>query len=112
TSGMFDTHSPAWTERAMLAALPSPLKSPTLTSTQVTAAFQDAHKLVEAEDPEEMAAHHEPPCSQRPAMSNLPSPLKSPLLTSTQVTAGVQVAHKPLPKDEPFAEASHHWPAC
>src|SRR5438045_211879 len=78
---------PPSSQRPVMSALPSPLKSPTLTSTQVAAVDQMAHKLVVNDEAVEMAVHQEPPCKYRPVMSALPSPLKSPTLTSTQVAA-------------------------
>src|SRR6266481_1377904 len=94
-----------------MSALPSPLKSPTLTSTQVTFGFQVVHKLVENDGPFDTPTHHWPPCKYRPAMSILPSPLKSPTLTSSQVTAVLQVSQRTLwNPPEPLDWATHHWP--
>src|SRR5437870_5364144 len=84
---------PPSSQRPVMSALPSPLKSPTLTSTQVAAGFQVSHKEFVNDEPSEMATHHCPASSHRPTMSDLPSPLKSPTLTSTQVTAGFHCPH-------------------
>src|SRR5712692_4659211 len=93
-----------------MSALPSPLKSPTCTSTQVTFGLQVAHKLVVKLEPVESPTHHWPVLRSRPAMSALPSPLKSPTCTSTQVTFGLQVAHTLLSKPVPIDFRTHHWP--
>src|SRR6516165_4116780 len=95
-----------------MSALPSRLKSPTWTSTQVGAGFQVAHRLFVKEEPEEIAAHHWPFWSTRPMMSSLPSPLKSPTFTSTQVTAGDQLLQKVVVKDEPDEIPAHQDPPC
>src|SRR5207245_10072970 len=93
-----------------MSALPSPLKSPTCTSTQVAPVLQVAHRLLTKELPVEMAVHHCPPSSQRPVMSALPSPLKSPTLTSTHVAAVLHVAHRLLVKQPPVEIRDHHYP--
>src|SRR5436309_14451446 len=80
-------HWPPCNQRPTLSALPSPLKSPTLTSTQVTPGFHVVHSENENALPVLMPTHHWPVCSTRAATSVLPSPLKSPVTTSTQVTA-------------------------
>src|SRR5439155_4681101 len=87
-------HRPVCSTRPVMSALPSPLKSPTLTSTQVTVVGQAVPQgeEVKAVLPLESATHHRPVCSTRPTMSSLPSPLKSPTLTSIQVTAVDQLA--------------------
>src|SRR5437667_10533285 len=82
-----------------MSALPSPLKSPTLTSTQVTlgpSAAQVAHKELVKELPVDWATHHWPLSAARPTMSILPSPLKSPTLTSAQVTLVLHLPHWPV----------------
>src|SRR5216683_2583875 len=55
--------------RPVMSSLPSPLKSPTCTSTQVTAGFQVIHRLVLNDEPVERATHHWPVCEYRAAMS-------------------------------------------
>src|SRR5438128_3747909 len=82
-------HRPVCSTRPVMSALPSPLKSPTLTSTQVTVVGQAVPQGedVKAVLPLESPTHHRPVSSTRLVMSALPSPLKSPTLTSTQVTA-------------------------
>src|SRR6266436_560977 len=89
-----------------MSALPSPLKSPTFTSVQVTLGFQVAHRTLVKELPVDWASHH------RPTMSALPSPLKSPTLTSTQVTAGLadQAPKCKLVKEVPLERATHQSP--
>src|SRR5713226_3718113 len=99
-----------------MSSLPSPLKSPTLTSTQVTVVGQAVPQGedVKAVLPLESATHHRPVCSTRPAMSSLPSPLKSPTLASTQVT----VVGQAVPQGEdvkavlPLESPTHHRPVC
>src|SRR5215471_11056065 len=86
-------HWPACWNRPMMSVMPSPLKSPTLTSTQVTLGFQPAHMVVLKLEPVERPVHQEPACRNRPVISALPSPLKSPTRTSVQVTVGFQLAH-------------------
>src|SRR5260370_33117892 len=73
-----------------MSTLPSPKKSPTLTSTQVTPVLHVVHKLVVKPVPVLSDTHHWPLSRARPAMSVLPSPLKSPTTTSTQVTPVLQ----------------------
>src|SRR5207245_7204638 len=91
--------------------LPSPLKSPTLTSTQVAAVLHVAHRLLVKVLPVDCAIHHCPLSRARPTMSIFPSPLKSPTLTSTQVTPVLQVSHSLVVKPpEPFDSETHHWP--
>src|SRR5206468_7850882 len=80
-------HWPFCKIRPVMSDRPSPLKSPTCTSTQMTAGLQVAHKVVFSDDPVDRLTHHCPLCNTRPAMSSLPSPLKSPTLMSTQVAA-------------------------
>src|SRR5437660_6634713 len=99
-----------------MSALPSPLKSPTCTSTQVAPVLQVVQReVLKAVLPLDRPVHHDPPCNQRPVMSALPSPLKSPTLTSTQVTSTqeapvLQVSQRELVKPEPLDRATHHWP--
>src|SRR5262249_9229745 len=88
--------------------MPSPLKSPTWTSTQVTAVLQVAHRVVLNDEPLDRPTHQVPWLLTRPAMSiigsrerGLTAPLKSPTTTSTQVTSGDQVSHWLLVKEEP-----------
>src|SRR5260370_28498655 len=94
-----------------MSALPSPLKSPTLTSTQVMFGFHCAHKLVVKLEPVLTPVHQLPPCKYRPVMSALPSPLKSPTLTSAQVTLGFQVSHREVVKPvDPLESPTYHCP--
>src|SRR5437867_2766391 len=98
-----------------MSSLPSPLKSPTITSVQLTAVLHRSQgvKLNELL-PVLSPTHHRPVCSTRPTMSSLPSPLKSPTLKSTQVT----VVGKAAPQGEevkavlPLETATHHRPVC
>src|SRR6266851_7557926 len=76
-----------------MSALPSPLKSPILTSTQATAGDHLPHVVLVKPEPVERPTHHKPVVGSRPMMSALPSPLKSPVCTSVQFTAGDQVLH-------------------
>src|SRR2546428_725227 len=96
-----DETYPASSHRPAMSALPSPLKSPTCTSAQVTFAFQVAHKLLVNEEPVETATHHWPVSFQRPTRSVKPLPVKSPTFTSTQVTLGFQVTQRVVAKEEP-----------
>src|SRR2546427_775980 len=91
-------HDPPCKYRPVMSALPSPLKSPTLTSTQVAAVLHVAHRLLVKVLPVDCPIHHCPLSRARPTMSIFPSPLKSPTLTSTQVTAVLHVSHKLLVK--------------
>src|SRR5438132_5885633 len=94
-----------------MSALPSPLKSPTCTSTQVAPVLQYAPRLLVNELPVDWAPHHWPLSAARPTMSILPSPLKSPTLTSSQVTPVLQVSQRTfLNPPEPLDWATHHWP--
>src|SRR5947209_13846026 len=97
-----------------MSSLPSPLKSPTLTSTQVTVVGQGVPQGVELNElPVLSPTHHRPVCSTRPVMSALPSPLKSPTLTSTQVTlVGQAVPQGEEVKAVPLESATHHRPVC
>src|SRR5206468_8352767 len=81
-------HRPVCRTRPTISSLPSPLKSPTWTLTQVTSVLHVSQtvKLNELL-PVLSPVHHRPVSSTRPVMSALPSPLKSPTLTSTQLTA-------------------------
>src|SRR5438552_10077361 len=96
----------------MMSSLPSPLKSPTRMSTQVTVVGQGVPQgeEVKAVLPLESATHHRPVCSTRPVMSALPWPSKSPTLTSTQVTVVGQAPHTVLLKELPSEAATHHLP--
>src|SRR5713226_3880935 len=93
-----------------MSAFPSPLKSPTCTSTQVTFGFQLVQSEFVKEEPLETATHQLPLFKSRPAMSVRPSPLKSPATTSTQVTAGFQAPSKELVNDEPVETPFQIWP--
>src|SRR5947208_17132731 len=85
-------HLPVSSARPTMSALPSPLKSPTFTSTQVTPVLQVSHLLVvKPPEPLDNETHQSPVSLARPAMSVKPSPLKSPVCTSTQVTPVLQV---------------------
>src|SRR5207244_10871913 len=96
-----------------MSASPSPLKSPTLTSTQVTLVGQTVPQgeEVKAVLPLESATHQWLVCRTRPVMSSLPSPLKSPTLMSTQVTAVLQAVPQReavkavLPLDSPTPQS-------
>src|SRR6266851_1254143 len=107
-------HSPFWAMRPTRSALPSPVKSPTWTSTQVTAVLHWSQTVKLNELPSLSPVHHRPVCSTRPVISALPSPLKSPTLTSTQVTLVGQA----VPQGEevkavlPLESATHHRPVC
>src|SRR5438128_3193394 len=90
-----------------MSALPSPLKSPTFTSTQVAAVLHAVHGAVTKEAPVDSPTHHIPVVGSRPIMSALPSPLKSPTITLVQWTALDQVAHTEV---APFVVLTHHWP--
>jgi hypothetical protein len=105
-------HWPLWRTRPVMSALPSPLKSPTSTSTHMTFGFQVTQKALEKAEPLDTPTHQCPLCKTRPAMSILPSPLKSPTMTSAQVTMGFHVVHRLLAKEEPVEGAIHHWPDC
>src|SRR5437870_548947 len=95
-------HRPVCSTRPVMSALPSPLKSPTLTSTQVTLVGQAVPQGVELNElPVLSPTHQWPVCSTRPTRSALPSPLKSPTLTSTQVTLVGQAPHLVLLKESP-----------
>src|SRR5262249_7604254 len=94
-------------------ALVAPVKSPTLTSTQVTAGLHVVQRGVGKEVPVGMPNQHWPVFLRRAAKSALPLPLKSPVTTSTQVTLGLQVSHRALLKAfEPLDCATHHCPDC
>src|SRR5438132_1112810 len=109
-------HWPPCSQRPVMSALPSPLKSPTLTSTQVAPVLHVVQTLVVAAVlPPLRLVHHCPLCNQRPVMSVLPSPLKSPALTSTQVTGVMlvpvdQVAQMTSSKVAPLERASCQSP--
>src|SRR5437870_5738760 len=102
-------HDPPCKYRPVMSALPSPLKSPTLTSTPVAPVLQVVQSLLfKPPLPVDIPVHHGPPCKYRPVMSALPSPLKSPTLTSTQVAAVLHVAHRLLVKVLPVDCPIHH----
>src|SRR5216684_3992745 len=81
-------HDPSLNTRPVRSDLPSPLKSPTCTSTQVTVGDQLPHRLVVKDEPVDMPTHQFPVPGSRPAISVRPSPLKSPVTTFVQLTAG------------------------
>src|SRR5260370_1170153 len=83
-------HWPVCKTRPMMSVLPSPLKSPTLTSTQVTLGLQVVQRLQVKLEPVLRPTHHSPP-AERPATSVKPSPLKSPCTTCCQLAAGLQL---------------------
>src|SRR5690348_14410015 len=94
-----------------MSALPSPLKSPTFTSTHVAPVLQLAHLLVVKEDPLDTAVHQVPLPRSRAVMSALPSSLKSPTFTSTHVPPVLQVAHLLVVKPpEPLDNDTHQSP--
>src|SRR5258707_4635242 len=82
-----------------MSALPSPLKSPTCTSTQVTFGFQVVHREVVNDEPSETPTHHWPVCWRKPAISVFPSPLKSPVTTFVQGALGFQEPHRLAAKE-------------
>src|SRR5712692_8911741 len=96
-----------------MSALPSPVKSPTITSTQVTAGLQVAHGVVEKANPLPVLipTNHWPVARLRAATSVVPSPLKSPVSTFTQVAAGFKVPNIALLNPlVPFDTATHNPP--
>src|SRR5258707_700882 len=94
-----------------MSALPSPLKSPTFTSTQVAPVLQVSHTDMVKALPLDKPTHQLPVFASRAAMSARPSPLKSPVSTSTQVIVGSQVPNKLLVKAlEPLERLTHHCP--
>src|SRR5205809_57831 len=97
-----------------MSVLPSPLKSPTLTSTQVTVVGQAVPQGEEkkAALPLETATHHRPVGCTRPVMSSLPSPVKSPTFTSTQLTAVLHWSHLLRAKVDPMLMPTHQRPVC
>src|SRR5262245_52175595 len=101
-------HCPDSSTRPAMSVLPSPLKSPTFASTQVTFGFQAAHKEVLKLLPRDSPTHHWPPCKVRPTMSAFPSPLKSATLTSSHITVGLQLAHTLLVNEVPVLWPTHH----
>src|SRR5437899_12791580 len=97
----------------MMSALPSPLKSPTCTSTQVAAVLQNVHSEVVKELPSDKPTHQAPVFASRAAMSVSPSPLKSPVSTSTQVTVGSHVENKRFVNAlDPLDALTHYCRAC
>src|SRR6266480_1955686 len=104
-------HWPVEATRPARSALPSPLKSPTRTSTQGTEALQVVQRLNWNVEPLERPTHTSPLSAARATMSVLPSPLKSPMSTSAQVTPVDMLAHKLLLKPvAPLETAPHTWP--
>src|SRR5438093_12021413 len=101
-------HWPDCCTRPVMSALPSWLKSPTWTSTQVTEVDQLPHGDDEKPAPVSVPTHHRPVCSTRPTMSGKPSPLKSPTVTFTQFTSALQVAHREVVNPWPVESAVHH----
>src|SRR5438874_872634 len=96
-----------------MSSLPSPLKSPTITSVQVTAVDHGSHQGVELNElPVLSPTHHRPVCCTRPVTSARWSPSKSPTLTSTQVTLEAQAPHLVLLKELPSEVSTHHAPVC
>src|SRR5947209_3151813 len=96
-----------------MSALPSPLKSPILTSTQVAAVLHMPQRLKANEEPVLNPTHHCPVSLTRPTMSALPSPLKSATCTSTQVTLELQLPHLlPLVKYVPVVDDTQMLPVC
>src|SRR5689334_19540574 len=94
-----------------MSILPSPLKSPTLTSAQVTDGFQFVHWVIVKLNPLDTPTHQLPLLRSRPAMSMRPSPLKSPVTTSTHLTAGFQAAHCVVVNPvEPLDSPTHTCP--
>src|ERR1700756_60656 len=79
-------HWPVSSTRPARSILPSLLKSPTCTSSQVAPVDQVAHCLVLKLEPVDWPTHQVPSSSARPTISAKPSPLKSPTCTSAQVT--------------------------
>src|SRR6266478_6569260 len=93
-----------------MSILPSPLKSPTFTSTQVTPVDQAVHGVVMKAEPLDRPTHQFPVAGSRAAMSVLPSPSKSPVRTSAQGMLA-QLAHWALLKAvEPLDRPTHTWP--
>src|SRR5205823_341056 len=105
-------HWPDCSARPVISDLPSPLKSPTWMSTQVTPVLQVSQRELVKPEPLNRATHHWPVSKARPMMSLLPSPLKSPTCTSTHVTPVLQVVHGAgdVMKLEPFERAVHQLP--
>src|SRR6516162_2717438 len=96
-----------------MSALPSPSKSPTFTSTQVTLVLHVPQKVVLNPEPVEMPVHHWPVSNHRPVMSAILSPLKSATFTSTQVMpgpSGAHLVHKEVVNPEPVLIPVHHSP--
>src|SRR5207249_8889031 len=89
--------------RAVMSSLPSPLKSPACTSTQVAPVLHVAQReVLKAVLPLDRPVYHWPFCKARAVMSALPSPLKSPTFTSTQVAPVLQLAQSEVLKTEPL----------
>src|SRR5207245_2307288 len=106
-------HWPLSSTRPITSALPSPVRSPSCTSTQVTSGDHVAQRLVRKDVPVDRPAHHWPVSCTRPMRSALPSPFRSPTLTSTHVTSGDQTSHREVVKwPAPSDRATYHWPPC
>src|SRR6266446_7017087 len=106
-------HDTVWSTRPTRSSLPSPLKSPRYTATQVTFGSQAPHALVLKAVPVDTPTNHCPVCSTRPMMSALPSPVTSPTFTSAQVTAGFQASQTDVVKVLlPLDRATYHTPVC
>src|SRR5215831_10266398 len=94
-----------------MSGLPSPLKSPALTPSQVTDGFHVAHSWLVNVPPLDRATYHWPRESARPAMSMRPSPLKSAAMTSTHVTPLLHVVQSAVKKLlAPVFSPTYHWP--
>src|SRR5262249_32300818 len=103
-------HPPPSKYLPAMSALPSPLKSPTCTFTQVAIGFHISQLLLVNDAPVEVATQIRPVCCSRPSMSAFPSPLKSPTNTSTQVAFGFQVVQNVLVNDAPEERPTHQLP--
>src|SRR5690349_11991817 len=94
-----------------MSGLPSPLKSPTLTSSQLTDVLHVSQSWSVKLPPLESATYQSPTSSARPMMSARPSPLKSATLTSTHVTPVPQTVHSEVTKlPKPVFKPTYHWP--
>src|SRR5207253_8878872 len=94
-----------------MSALPSPLKSPTLTSTQVAMVLHVSQRELVKPEPLDRATHHWPPSAYRPMISALPLPSKSPTCTPTQEAKVLQVVHLLVVKPpEPLDNEIHQSP--
>src|SRR5205823_5833170 len=86
-------HWPPSAVRPAMSDLPSPVKSATRTSSQVTAVDHEPQSSLTKPVPADFAIHQLPLPGSRPTMSSLPSPLKSPTCTSAQLAAGDHQPH-------------------